>query len=119
MDTKKIKLSDIIAAAKNEDIDLDIPATLFVVTNGETDDGCQLACSSIIPKNDAETAKRWVAQAVVAMLNGCFANNPRAWADLAYWKTVKLNDEEKAERAEEFKRIIAEFETERQKGEQE
>lgn len=119
MDTQKIKLSDIIAAAKNEDIDLDIPATLFFVTNGDEDEVVQFACSSIVQKNDADTAKRWMAMAVLGLLNGCLTNNPRAWADLAYWKSVKVNDDEKKERAEEFKRIIAEYDSARQKGEQE
>lgn len=118
METQKLKLSDIAAAAKAKTLELDIPASLFFVTSGMEDAGCQFACSSIIPETDADMAKRWIVNACLGLLNGCFSGNPKAWSALSYWHIVQQANEEKAKSYEEFKRMMAELETEQQKGEQ-
>lgn len=119
METQKLKMSDIVAAAKAKTLELDIPASLFLVTSGMEDAGCQFACSSIIPETDADMAKRWIVNACLGLLNGCFSGNPKAWSALAYWRMVQMDNEEKSKRVEDFERMMAELEAEKLKGEQE
>ena len=118
METQKLKLSDIAAAAKAKTLELDIPASLFLVTSGMEDAGCQFACSSIVPETDADMAKRWIVNACLGLLNGCFSGNPKAWSALAYWHMVQLATEEQSKRVEEFERLKAELKAKLQKGEQ-
>jgi hypothetical protein len=119
METQKLKMSDIAAAAKAKTLELDIPASLFLVTSGMEDAGCQFACSSIIPETDADMAKRWIVNACLGLINGCFSGDPKAWSALAYWHMVQQANEEKAKCDEEFKRLMAELNAKMKKGEQE
>lgn len=116
---EKIKISDILAAADSNNIELDIPATFFLVTSDEENNGAMLSSSSITrPENDGELAKRWIALAALAMLKGCFAGDPKAWEALAYWKSIKTMQDEKEARRKEFEKMIANLGDE-EKGEQE
>lgn len=120
METKRIKLSEILAAGRNGEIEMDVPATLIVAADGDSPDGELISMSSIItPTNDGSLAKRWVATASTALLKSCLKGNPKAWEALAYWHSVYGQGEREERLRAEIDEFMESLQNKEQKGEQE
>lgn len=117
METQTIKMSEIIAAAEARKLELDVPASFFLVYGHELSK--LMSSSSIIPTTESQIAARWIVLAATALLKDCFKGLPQAWEALAFWKAVYEVQKEAAEQNSSLENLLADIDLPTKKGEQE